>query len=210
MEIDDYGMEDEPQKMLQASIKAVLARYPGAVKFGDEAVNDSLEKFGIIKSYPQWFVKNVVTVSSGSGTFSLLAVDLSYEVASTSRYHAQVHTYHECQLYGFAKLSHALGKILIRPESLQDKFVELFVRQEVDFPKHPQFSKEFYVLAEHPQRAVRGLSKDFLDQCCLLKNIVVEISDDSMLITQQRIIAPEDTLKFCDFFEKVLSGYFSI
>ncbi len=208
MEIDDQGLDKLPQDQLRKTVKVLLERYPGAVNFDHKPVEDSLEKFSIIKTYSNWFIKNVINVSLGYVRFSILTVDLSYEVARTSKYHSQVNTYHECQLYGFVKISHSLGKVLIRPESLQDKFVELFVHKEVDFPKHQQFSQKFYVLAEHPKRVKEGLGKDFLDQCCLLDGMVAEFSDDALLITSQRIVSSQETIKYCAFFEKILNGSF--
>ena len=58
------------------------------------------------------------------------------------------HEVSENQILGVKILDRDYGHILIRPETIEDKFRELFKKKEKDFKSNPRFSFHYYVLHE--------------------------------------------------------------
>lgn len=71
----------------------------------------------------------------------------------------QASTYQEFVLVAYKNLLQKYGDILIRKESLNDKIIELFLKQEVDLEEFPEFSSKYYVIANQQNDVVNFIDK---------------------------------------------------
>jgi len=62
----------------------------------------------------------------------------------------------ELQNFIIKGLEFNYGKLLIRPETIQDKVQEIFIKNEIDFANHPSFSSCYYFVAED-----KGMARSF-------------------------------------------------
>lgn len=93
------------------------------------------------------------------------------------------------------------GKVLIRRETVTDKIEEWFNTREIDFPDHPVFSKNYYVLAEFPDKARMQLTFDLRDWIAQHDDLYLEIFDNAALVHWPKAITPNEVVacaRFCD------------
>jgi len=77
--------------------------------------------------------------------------------------------------WALAYLKKDFGRVVIRPETLRDKIIELIHPIELDFSEDKTFSSMFYVIVSDVQKATAGIDRNF-------RNSVMDIRDDDFVI----------------------------
>jgi len=156
-----------------------------------------LEKFFIYSSRNSPELIDVWEISKGGATFYLCNVafettlNIRGYVSSLNR--IQKHNY----FYGFLKPSRNFGTSLIRPETIQDKINELFIKTEVDFKEHKAFSSKYYCVAQDKEKFKKAMSLSLMEYLSSLKYIELEFNEDGCLFRLEHSIAnKEDAFKF--------------
>ena len=79
-----------------------------------------------------------------------------------SYYHgksAQRLSFQDYVIIAYKELPVNYGDIFIRRENLNDKIIELFMKQEVDLDEFPEFSSKYYVIANQRNDVVNFIDK---------------------------------------------------
>ncbi|RYD70235.1 MAG: hypothetical protein EOP55_22595 [Sphingobacteriales bacterium] len=99
----------------------------------------------------------------------------------------------DLQLWGSVKLKKDFGHVLIRPENLSDKLLELVKPTEIDFPEDKLFSQMFYVVANDRQKAITGMNDAFRNVVAELQepDFVIEIIKDQLIIGIRKPASPQ-------------------
>ncbi len=107
----------------------------------------------------------------------------------------------EFQNFMIKKLDFGYGKMLIRPETIQDKVQEIFVKSEIDFTDHPGFSSRYYFVAED-----KGLARSFatdrrLSLIEMQRELYVEVNNNVLLAKFARNVNYDDCLSLLELGE---------
>lgn len=105
------------------------------------------------------------------------------------------------QTWGIAKLQRKYGHVLIRPETTLDKIRELIHHVDIDFEEDKAFSDRFYVLANEEDSA-RALLGPGLRQTVMglqLKDFVIEVIDDVMIVGDNKRVDPATACEVASF-----------
>jgi hypothetical protein len=79
-----------------------------------------------------------------------------------SYYHgksAQRFSFQDYVIIAYKEMPVNYGDIFIRKESINDKIIELFLKQEVDLDEFPEFSSKYYVIANQRIDVVKFIDK---------------------------------------------------
>ncbi len=109
----------------------------------------------------------------------------------------------EVQLVGIKRLENNYGKIHIRPESLQDKVTELFVRTEIDFHKFPEFSSKYFLQSASEKSAIAFATVNRLELIERQKEMIIEVAGDVLIAKYSRMLNLEDMTDMYRFIEKI-------
>jgi hypothetical protein len=129
----------------------------------------------------------------------LFIIGASYRIISGKR----TMSGSELQLVGLKKLDNNYGNILIRPETLEDKFAEFFKKTEIDFKEYPRFSSKYFFLADNEDLGKAFASSQRLDIIEKEEDIVVEIKGDLLISKYTRVLNQTDFKTMLEFISKI-------
>lgn len=124
---------------------------------------------------------------------------VSYDGLPGRSYAAPDHS--DVQTWGIAMLQRKYGHVLIRTETMVDKIRELIHHAEIDFEDDKAFSNQFYVLAnaEDDARKLLGPSMRQMIAGLRLKDLMIEVVDDVMIICDNKNIDPTTAVEMASF-----------
>jgi len=98
----------------------------------------------------------------------------------------------EIQSFVLKKLERNYETMLIKPESLQDKIMDIFIKDDIDFSDYPDFSKKYYFIAKNKDLALKFATAKRIDLITEQDKIIVEISGDFLFAKYARKITEKD------------------
>ena len=156
-----------------------------------------LGNFVILSKYRDLNLYDLFKVVINGQVFYFGTLEVEY-TWKESRYPSSVR---EFQNFMIKRLDFDYGKIMIRPESIQDKVQEIFVKSEIDFPDHPGFSSRYYFVAED-----KGLARSFatdrrLSLIGLQRELFVEVNNNILLAKFARNVNYDDCIALLELGE---------
>ncbi len=136
-----------------------------------------------------------VVISGQVFYFGTLEVEYTWK---ESRYPSAMR---EFQNFMIKKLDFDYGKLLIRPETIQDKVQEIFVKSEIDFADHPGFSSRYYFVAEDKSLARSFATDRRLSLMEMQRELFVEINSNLLLAKFSRNVNYDDCLTLLELGE---------
>ena len=99
------------------------------------------------------------------------------------------------------------GRVLIRRETLADKFIELMHPVELDFKEDKPFSDTFYVLVNDHQKAVSAIDRNFRNAVMDIRgdDFIIEIVDHTLIIGNHKPVTAEKAIYLAEFVARVSS-----
>lgn len=146
----------------------------------EQELIDHVKAFGAFQDYDMAVLSDSARVSSGDAAFILAVVSLSKDVKSAKTLQYR-YTEVTQELLGFTQLHYNFGRLLIRPETIQDKLVEIFIHAEVDDEKFPVFSKKYYLLTDQPDRRLPASMLSVIEK---YDGLHIEIMDHHLLVSK--------------------------
>lgn len=115
------------------------------------------------------------------------------------------HDHSECQTWALAYVKKDFGRVLIRPETLADKLIELVHPVELDFEDDKAFSDTFYVLVNDRWKAEMAMDRNFRNVVMDMRHedIVIEVIDHTLIIGYRKEVSPDTALQLADFVVRV-------
>lgn len=110
---------------------------------------------------------------------------------------------YDLQIIASKKLDANYGHILIRPETLEDKFRELFYRLETDFEFHKKFSARYYFLSEDKALGFRFATDKRLALIAEFEGIHMEIIGHRLLAKYTMMVDSERALSLIRLVENL-------
>ncbi len=113
----------------------------------------------------------------------------------------------EYQTWALAYLKRNLGRVLIRPETLVDKIIELIHPIEIDFKEDKAFSDTFYVVANDYEKAIAGIDRNLRNAVMDVRenDFVIEIVEHTLIIGSKKPITPDNAVHLAEFVARVAS-----
>ena len=113
--------------------------------------------------------------------------------------------FYEYQTYALAYLKRNLGRVLIRPETLVDKLIELIHPHEIDFKEDKAFSDIFYVVANDHEKAVAGIDRNLRNAIMDVRedDFIIEIVEHTLIIGSKKPITPDNAVHLAEFVSRV-------
>ena len=111
----------------------------------------------------------------------------------------------EFQTWGYIELKNNCGHIIIKQERFLDKIYEFINPIDVDFDDDKEFSKRFLVASNDKAKTQLLMTANFR-RCIMeidLKEFVIEIIDNKLIIGDEKHVSPESTIQFARFMEKI-------
>ena len=136
----------------------------------------------------------------------LLFIETKHGDAATKKHVAEEHyLYHT---WALAYLKKDFGRIVIRPETLRDKLIELIHPLELDFDDDKAFSDTFYVIVSDVQKAKVCMDRKFRNAVMDIRDndFMIEIVNHTLIIGSHHPMQPEKAIEIADFVNQ-LAGF---
>ncbi len=202
IEITPFIMNNREEVTLANDI---FAEIEVKLDFESEASSNSrlfqncLNNCDMIKEYEYVNIYSSFRLSGTTDEAHLLLVGLSYYLDG-SKYRT---SYHEYQIMGLKLLNHDYGHLKIRPETIEDKFREIFSKRETDFKKFPEFSFKYYVLHDKGSFAGAFETDKRLEIIQDMDDIYIEVYNNVLIAKFPRILNLKDCSDMIDFLERI-------
>jgi len=162
-----------------------------------------LRGFEILKGWDDITVAALCSLSRNSRKvkYCILVMDKTTESVG-SRGQKYTHHINEAYQLFIVDLKEDLGHISIRPETIIDKISELFGNIDIDFRKHPLFSKRYFVLAatrDDESKFRKQVEGKFLETIAQHKDLRIETKAKKMIVMTGTRINQGDAVKLAEF-----------
>jgi len=163
-----------------------------------------LEDFEVFRQYRDTRLRGSFVIKNAKTDCYILFVETHYYSGSsrTGDHYAK-----EYQVWALAYVKHNFGRVLIRPETLADKIIELVHPIEIDFKEDKAFSDTFYVLANDADKAIPGIDRNFRNAVMDVRHdhFTIEIFDHTLIIGDRKLITPERSVHLSEFVSRLCS-----
>ena len=112
----------------------------------------------------------------------------------------------EYEIIGLALLNKNYGKVLIRPETIEDKINDLFSHIDIDFEFEKEFSKKYCVLANTEALLRMNISKQFIETINENNDLEIEIDDNILIVRLRKQFTPENGEIIAKFITGINNG----
>jgi len=138
----------------------------------------------------------------------ILFVEVHRKHVARSLNHHSVQDHHEYHTWALAYLKKDFGRVLIRPETLADKLIELVHPVELDFAEDKAFSDTWYVLTNDRWKAEASMDRNFRNAVMDVRHdhVVIEIIDHTLIIGHNHPASPDASLQLAEFVVRLCSN----
>jgi hypothetical protein len=196
---DTVGLTSEEIDRLQQTYTALKDKFNIQLT-GD--INFHLEQFEVFKHCFDVNVRDSYVIKQEGNSSYVLFVETPFKPTNIK---AGVTNRCDCQTWALAYLKHNFGRVLIRPETLRDKIVELIHPLEIDFKEDKAFSNTFYVVANDHKKASAGINRNFRNAVMDVRedDFVIEIVEHTLIIGSKKTILPDRAVYLAEFVARV-------
>ncbi len=137
-------------------------------------------------------------MSENGGTIELLFNKYTYKFHTAHQSGGKTHL--ETNLYTsvLLKLNEDYGITLFRPETWEDKVLEIFTNKEIKFENRKLLNKKYYIQSTTEYYTKTSLPKEFLDYIENIDDLSIEFQNDICLLCFSRIINERDIFTLCE------------
>lgn len=96
------------------------------------------------------------------------------------------------------------GKALIRPETVQDKIRELFIKEEIDFKSHKTFSENYYVLAKNKLSFIENMNNDILSFLEKTPGLTIEFLENECIFRLPKANHFKEAIQLIEIAEEIV------
>ena len=134
--------------------------------------------------------------SFNSFKLSLLKYDTAFRQV---KYPYQEKEIIESHYYFLGQLSlrQDFGRVFIKPETIEDKIVELFSPVEIDFKSHPLFSFKYYVLTKDKEHFINKIPEQFFKLMENFRGVSIEFNKRQCVFKLPAAIDMEECNTLC-------------
>lgn len=201
---DTVGLTSDQIDIFQETYEAVKVRFR-IEPTGD--IDFHLPDFEVFKGNTEVNLKGSFVIKNSRTDCYILFVEV-YDVQRRGTKYPHNAGYYEYQTWALAYLKKDFGRVLIRPETLVDKLIELVHPVELDFEDDKAFSDTFYVLVNDRWKADIAMDRNFRNVVMDMRHehVVIEIIDHTLIIGHGRPVSPDASLQLAEFVVRLCSN----
>jgi len=175
-------MEGSIIQHLQSALPEI--HFQAVTNTEEEHVRELLSRFVCFETYTPAFLTEVIGVEHDQNCSFLCLLSLNFTFKAHKIPQNEWYIT-EQEIIGIAVLQKDYGRVLIRPETINDKISELFEKTEIDFDNDLAFSSRYYMLAEKESQCRKCVSAEFRKTVRGFDGLEIEI-DGRILIARFR------------------------
>ena len=153
----------------------------------------------LFESYEFNEIFEVLEIKGQTSFTRMMLVNLTY-ISTKGKFRYRLN---EVQLIGLKKLNQKFGHLFIRPETVEDKVLEIFTRQELDFKQFPTFSSKYYFLSNDESNGRFFATDTRLNLIEKQHEIQIEVSEDLLIAKYSKKFNAEDFQNMITFLQKI-------
>jgi hypothetical protein len=183
MNLAGLDLEEEDITLLNSCLTHLQKRYTVEV-LDYVQIPNLLDLTSVLKSYQilsHWKnleIINIFQIRVGEEVFQIINVFISYLV-NIGR--GQLRELTDVQSIGWAELPVDLGHVLITPETITDKVIDIFLHRDVDFEASKEFSNRFLLQTSNKIAARHYFKTEWLNSIAKLKHVEIEITGNKLI-----------------------------
>lgn len=168
-------------------------------------IDFQLEGFSAFSYYADFKIRGSYVIRTGTDSCYVLFVETFVKTLSPRGSKIEHYDY---QVWGLGYLKHDAGRVVIRPETLADKIIELVYAVELDFKDDKTFSNSFYVVADDRYKAATALTPGFRKALFDLRRseYIVEVMNHTFIIGNRKPISPAEATRLAGVVCKLVSN----
>jgi hypothetical protein len=202
---DTVGLTSDQIDLYQETYETLKSRFrmehTGKIDF-------HLPDFEVFRKYENVNLRGSFVIKDARTDCYILFVEVHEKQKARNLSHPAVHDLYEYQTWALAYLKKDFGRVLIRPETLADKIIELVHPVELDFSEDKAFSDTWYVLVNDRWKAEAAMNREFRNVVMDVRHdhVVIEIIDHTLIIGHNRAASPDASLQLAEFVVRLCSN----
>ncbi len=198
---DITGLSDSDIELFTNTHQALKAKFniqpTGHIDF-------HLEQFEIFKNYLSVDLRNSYVIKHDDNDSYIFFIGTHQKLKNPD---STFTDYYEYQTWALAYLKHDMGRILIRPETLYDKILEIIHPLELDFEEDKAFSDAFYVVINDLAKAKAGIDRNFRNAVMDVRHddLVIEIVEHTLIIGNRKPLSADKAVQMAGFVSRLCS-----
>ena len=157
----------------------------------EDMIVNNLSTFDTFENYSLAVLSEAVEIIKNGNSSYLLLLNLQTTIKGT-RIPQNESTISDYELIGLAVLKKKYGRVLIKPETLEDKINDLFSHVDIDFDFDKEFSKKYYVIATNESLFRNSISTQFIETIREVKGLEIELNDNIFIVRLRKQFTPEN------------------
>ena len=157
----------------------------------EEMIVNNLSCFDSFENYSMAVLSEAVEITKNGNSSYLLLLNLQTTIKGV-RIPQNESTISDYELIGLAVLKKKYGRVLIKPETLEDKINDLFSHVDIDFDFDKEFSKKYYVIATNESLFRNSISTQFIETIREVKGLEIELNDNILIVRLRKQFTPEN------------------
>ena len=164
-------------------------------------INFHLQDFEVFRTHADVKLRGSYVIKNARTDYYVLFVEIHDLLKNTSKYSTGFYDYYEYQTWALAYVKKDFGRVLIRPETLVDKIIELIHPVELDFEDDKAFSDTFYVLTNDRWKADASMDRNFRNVVMDMRHedVVIEIIDHTLIIGHRKPVSADSSVQLAEF-----------
>jgi len=115
--------------------------------------------------------------------------------------------FHNIQLWAVLTSNNNYEHTLLKSESLKDKIIDFFIKQDIDYHDDKEFSKNFYIMSNNSETAKNYFYKEMRKAILKFKDskIIIELKGDKIYVGTENNFQEDASLlnNIVDFFNVI-------
>jgi hypothetical protein len=162
--------------------------------------------FDSLTNYSQVILSEAIEIKKNQQLSFLLLLSMTFSYKSTKSPQNETR-FSEYELIGIATLKKDYGRVLIRPETIEDKINNLFLSTDIDFDFNKGFSKKYYVVANDETKVRKCISNSFLETVRGFSGLEIEIDGNILMVRLKKQFTQVNGEIITNFLTAINDGY---
>jgi hypothetical protein len=169
-------------------------------------IENIILQFDSLSNYSQVVLSEAIELKKNQQISFLLLLSITFSYKSTKSPQNETR-FSEYELIGIAKLKKDYGRVLIRPETIEDKINNMFLSTDIDFEYNKSFNKKYYVVANDETKARKCISNSFLEIVRGFGGLEIELDGNILLVRLRKQFTQENGEIIANFLTAINDGY---
>jgi len=171
-----------------------------------EEIENIILRFDSLNNYSQVVLSEAIEIKKYQQISFLVLLSMTFSFKSTKSPQNETR-FSEYELIGIATLKQDYGRVLIRPETIEDKIKNLFLVTDIDFDFNEDFSKKYYVVANDETKVRNCISNSFLETVRGFDDLEIELDGTILMVRLRKQFTRENAETISNFLTAINDGY---